>query len=343
MDEAVRGLGWNLLAAQPKWRIKVRDSYDRDIDYMRISITDRCNLRCNYCMPMGVQLFSHDDILTYDEIVMVCREAVSLGIVKFKITGGEPLVRKDCHELIRRIYQIKGVKDVTLTTNGVLLKDQLEDLIGAGLKSVNISLDSVDREKYKKITGFDCLEKVFDSIEAAVEAGLKVKINSVLHEADYMEDFKKLLEFPMKHQIDLRFIEMMPIGYGSDCYLVSNEILLKDLKALCKEVEIEAGSRGNGPAVYYKVHGFRGCIGFISSIHGKFCNKCNRIRMTSTGELKSCLCFEKQVDLKDAIRLGNKDEIRMLLRGAILSKPEKHCFEDADRITELKKMVQIGG
>lgn len=321
----------------------MRDSYDRDIDYMRISITDRCNLRCEYCMPMGVQLFSHDDILTYDEIVMVCREAVNSGIAKFKITGGEPLVRKDCHDLIKSIYQIKGVKDVTLTTNGVLLKDQLNDLIEAGLKSVNISLDSVDREKYKKITGFDCLEQVFDSIEAAVAAGLKVKINSVLHDADYEEDFKKLLEFPMKHKIDLRFIEMMPIGYGSSCCLVSNEMLLEDLKALYKEVEMEASPRGNGPAVYYKINGFKGCIGFISSIHGKFCHKCNRIRMTSTGEVKSCLCYEKQVNLKDAIKTGNKDEIRILLREAILSKPEKHCFEEVDRITELKKMVQIGG
>ncbi|MEG0292159.1 MAG: GTP 3',8-cyclase MoaA [Anaerovoracaceae bacterium] len=321
----------------------MRDSHDRNIDYMRISITDRCNLRCTYCMPMGVELFSHDEVLSYDEIVMVCREAVKLGIVKFKITGGEPLVRKDCAKLIKSIYEIDGVRDVTLTTNGVLLKKQLNELIEAGLKSVNISLDSIDRERYQKITGFDSLNDVLESIEAAVKAGLKVKINSVLHDEDYKDDFNKLLEFPKKYKIDLRFIEMMPIGYGSESYLVSNESLLNHIKSIYKGVETEMKPRGNGPAIYYKIEEFEGCVGFISAIHGKFCDKCNRIRMTSTGEVKFCLCFEKHVNIKDAIKAGDTKAINELLKEAILSKPEKHCFEELENVTEFKKMAQIGG
>ena len=321
----------------------MKDSYDRNIEYMRISITDRCNLRCKYCMPKGIELFSHDDILSYDDIVMVCREAVSLGIVKFKITGGEPLVRKGCASLIQRIYAIEGVEDVTLTTNGVLLKEQLEELQAAGLNSVNISVDSLDRNKYKEITGFDDLDKVLESIEAAVNAGMKVKINSVLQDRDYEVDVKKLMEIPKKYKVDLRFIEVMPVGNGADSYLVSNEQVIDQLKKLYTNVEPYAKCRGNGPAIYYKADEFKGCVGFISAIHGKFCDSCNRIRMTATGEVKSCLCFETQVELKDAIKDRNLKEINNLLTQAVLSKPEKHCFEDLENITELKKMAQIGG
>ena len=294
-------------------------------------------------MPLGVELCSHEDVLSYDEIISVCKEAVKLGIVKFKITGGEPLVRKNCASLIRSIYDIDGVEQVTLTTNGILLKDQLDDLVKAGLKSVNISLDTLDRAKYKEITGFDEIDKVMESIKASVEAGLRVKVNSVLHDKDYEEDFVKLIEIAKNHPVDVRFIEMMPIGYGADSYLVSNEVLLDYVRSLHKGIECDATPKGNGPAIYYKIEDFKGAIGFISAMHGKFCDKCNRIRMTSTGEVKACLCYDKHVNLWDPIKSGDTDKIHEILKEVILDKPEMHCFEEVDNITENKKMAQIGG
>lgn len=294
-------------------------------------------------MPDGVIPCEHSEILTYDEIVAVCKEAVKLGIVKFKITGGEPLVRKDCAKLIKMIYQIDGVSEVTLTTNGVLLKEYLTKLIDSGIRSVNVSLDTLDREKYKKITGFDELDKVLESIEAALNAGLKVKINSVMHTKDYKEDFNNLILMAKEKSIDVRFIEMMPIGLGQESYLVSNEDLFLELKSRYKGIEFDDVERGNGPSIYYKIPGFKGDIGFISAIHGKFCKDCNRIRLTSVGELKSCLCYGNEISLKKALREGDGAEVGRLIRESITSKPKQHCFEELENITEKKRMAQIGG
>ena len=294
-------------------------------------------------MPDGVIPCEHSEILTYDEIVAVCKEAVKLGIVKFKITGGEPLVRKDCANLVKMIYQIDGVSEVTLTTNGVLLKKYLSALINSGIHSVNVSLDTLDREKYKKITGFDELDKVLESIEAALDAGLKVKINSVMHTKDYKEDFNNLILMAKEKPIDVRFIEMMPIGLGQESYLVSNEDLFLEPKSRYKGIEFDDVERGNGPSIYYKIPGFKGDIGFISAIHGKFCKDCNRIRLTSVGELKSCLCYGNEISLKKALREGDDAEVGRLIRESITSKPKQHCFEELENITEKKRMAQIGG
>ena len=326
-----------------KVEIILIDLFNRKIDYMRISITDRCNLRCRYCMPDGIDLCSHDDILSFDEILMVCREAIKLGIVNFKITGGEPLVRKNCHELIRKIYDLDGVNEVTLTTNGVLLGQQLDRLVEAGVVSINISLDTLDREKYKQITGFDEIDKVFEAIEKSIEKGIRVKINSVLHDEDYSKDFISLVDFARRYPIDVRFIEMMPIGLGAESMLVSNEDLKKILMDTFENVTKDNKKHGNGPAEYYNIDGFKGAIGFISAIHGKFCDSCNRIRMTSTGDIKSCLCFDKKISLKDALREKNPNRVYDMLVNSILEKPEMHSFEDKNSITELKKMTQIGG
>lgn len=294
-------------------------------------------------MPDGVIPCEHSEILTYDEIVAVCKEAVKLGIVKFKITGGEPLVRKDCAKLIKMIYQIDGVSEVTLTTNGVLLKEYLTKLIDSGIRSVNVSLDTLDREKYKKITGFDELDKVLESIEAALNAGLKVKINSVMHTKDYKEDFNNLILMAKEKPVDVRFIEMMPIGLGQESYLVSNEDLFLELESRYKGIEFDDVERGNGPSIYYKIPGFKGDIGFISAIHGKFCKDCNRIRLTSVGELKSCLCYGNEISLKKALRERDGAEVGRLIRESITSKPKQHCFEELENITEKKRMAQIGG
>ena len=324
----------------------MRDSYGRTIEYMRISITDRCNLRCRYCMPDGAKWIPMSEILTYEEITRICREAVQIGITRFKITGGEPLVRRGCEDLIRMICQIPGTEEVTMTTNGVLLGEKLEALLAAGLDAVNISLDTLIPEKYQEITGFDELERVRRSICRAVESGIRVKINTVLQKGVNDEEWKSLAELTKKQKLDVRFIELMPIGHGKKEEGISGEWVLENLKktyGIEGELQPAMGHFGNGPAVYYQLPGFQGKIGFISAIHGKFCNSCNRIRMTSTGKLKSCLCYEDTISILEAARYGSAEEIRKCLEMAVSGKPKMHHFEEQDYITEKKNMSQIGG
>ena len=291
------------------------DAAGRVIDYMRISITDRCNLRCRYCMPDGITQVSMAEILTYEEIRKVCILAAELGIQKIKITGGEPLVRKGCADLIGMIKNISGITQVTMTTNGVLLQDNLEALKKAGLDGINISLDTLDREKYQEITGTDACETVRQAVAAAAES------------------------LP----VDVRFIELMPIGYGKENTGVSNLELLDEIRKVYPDIRKDSKIHGNGPAVYYQIPGFTGGIGFISAMHGKFCKNCNRIRLTSTGDLKPCLCYGDTYPLKDLLRNGTEEEIRKQIKRAIEQKPEAHCFEEPGAITEAHQMAQIGG
>lgn len=324
----------------------MRDSYGREITYMRISITDRCNLRCRYCMPEGVKWLPAERILRAPEIGLICREAAALGIDRFKITGGEPLVRRDCPELIRSIKAIPGVRQVTMTTNGILLGDCLEQLKDAGLDAVNVSLDTLRADTYREITGFAGLDRVLDSIRRAVGQGFPVKINVVLQQGVNEAEWRSLAELAKKYPVDVRFIEMMPIGSGRKSGGISNTRLLAAVKKIYEaegSVLPDEGEPGNGPAVYYRVPGFRGRIGFISAIHGKFCDKCNRIRLTAEGEIKPCLCFGKSVSVREAARRGDAEAVRSRLREAVESKPEMHCFEIQEEVTEEKKMSQIGG
>ena len=325
----------------------IRDSYGREINYMRISITDRCNLRCCYCMPDGADWIPMKDILTYEEITAVCQEAVKLGITRFKITGGEPLVRRDCSKLIRMIKEIPGTEVVTLTTNGLLLGEQLESLMQAGLDAVNISLDTLDKEKYKQITGFDKLSVVLASITKAVESGIPVKINAVLQKGMNEEEWLPLTQLAKNLPLSVRFIEMMPIGYGNIPQSISNEELKDKIMRYYGNLTEDFRIYGNGPAVYYSIEGFKGNIGFISAIHGKFCNLCNRIRMTSTGDIKPCLCYEQRWELKSALRMEHKEKrqesIQKILIESIKNKPQMHCFEDVKSVSEKHFMGQIGG
>lgn len=320
------------------------DQYGRNIDYMRISITDRCNLRCRYCMPEGVDLAPMDSMLTYEEIEKICQEAANLGIKKIKITGGEPLVRLGCAELIGKLKRIAGIEQVTLTTNGVLLGTYLEELLENGLDAVNISLDSLDRERYQQITGRDELSKVLESIEKCVDAGLRVKVNSVLQKDCNGEEWEDLIYLAKKYPLDVRFIEMMPIGYGKQFEPIYNESLLKMIKEKYPETKADERVHGNGPAIYYQIPGFKGSIGFISAIHGKFCGQCNRIRLTAQGRLKPCLCYGDSVDLRMAIRSEDgKEKVQELLKTGIKNKPKQHCFEEIEEITEQALMIGIGG
>ncbi|MGN1318595.1 MAG: GTP 3',8-cyclase MoaA [Lachnospirales bacterium] len=314
-----------------------RDSYGRKIDYMRISVTDRCNLRCIYCNPQNT--CENNDILSFDEIVKICKEAVKLGISKIKITGGEPLLRENCHILIKDIKNICGIKEVTLTTNGVLLYDYAKNLFESGLDGINISLDSVNREKYKLITGFDVLYKVLKGIDEVYKYNIPIKINTVITDTpDY-----NIVKLSKDRNISVRFIEMMPIGCGKNFKVYPNDVVLKELENIYGNILPDSTKRGNGPAKYYKIKGFKGSIGFIGAIHNKFCNSCNRIRLTSNGTIKNCLCYESNFSLKEAVKSDDSNKIYEILLNAIYNKPLGHSFDKIENITEHCKMSEIGG
>ena len=320
------------------------DRYGRVINYLRISVTDRCNLRCCYCMPEGVQDVGMKNILTFEEIWEIVRTGVSLGITHIRITGGEPLVRKGCVNLIRGIREIPGVETITMTTNGVLLGNYAKQLKEAGVDGVNISLDTLDPEEFYKITGKRELQEVLAGIRAAKTAGLPVKLNAVNRKE---LDPIPLVRYAQEENLPIRFIEMMPIGYGNMSESISNEELNETIRKHYGNLTEDFRVYGNRPAVYYSIEGFQGNVGFISAMHGKFCNLCNRIRMTSTGDLKPCLCYEQRWALKPALRMENpekrQEEIQNILRKSIENKPQMHCFEDTRQVTESHPMGQIGG
>ena len=285
------------------------DKLNRKIDYLRISVIDRCNLRCVYCMPEeGIESIPHDEILTYDEILRICEIVSELGIRKIKITGGEPLVRKDIVNLIRDIKNIDKIEQVTLTTNGILLHEMLDDLYDAGIDAINISLDTLNKDNFKKITRRDGLEKVLMSIDKAYDLGIRVKINCLAIRDFNLREIVEIASFAKDREIDVRFIELMPIGFGKKYTQIDNDEILSILESRFGTFEIVTEKRGNGPAKYYRNQNMKGCIGFISAISHEFCESCNRIRLTSSGFLKLCLHYNKGIDLKGPIRNGISDE-----------------------------------
>ena len=323
----------------------LKDRYGRTINYMRISVTDRCNLQCRYCMPDVSEHLPMERLLTYEEIAFVCAQAVSLGIDRFRITGGEPLVRKNCETLVALLKQIPGARQVALTTNGVLLGEYLDRLTEAGLDAVNISLDTLDREQYRTITGRDELDRVLDSVRRAA-GRLPVKINCVVQKGINEDAPAQLAALARDLPVDVRFIELMPIGAGTELATVPNTQVLAGIEEQYGKTAEDRELRGNGPAVYRRPEGFTGRIGFISAVHGKFCGTCNRLRLTSTGELKPCLCYAETVPLREILRDGDgqkEERIRAGIREAVALKPRAHCFEHREEITEKRGMAEIGG
>lgn len=321
------------------------DRYGRVINYLRISVTDRCNLRCCYCMPEGVQDVGMKNILTFEEIWEIVRTGVSLGITHIRITGGEPLVRKGCVDLIRGIREIPGVETITMTTNGVLLGNYGKKLKEAGVDGVNISLDTLDPEEFYKITGKRELQEVLAGIRAVKTAGLPVKLNTVNRKE---LDPIPLVRYAQEENLPLRFIEMMPVGYGKKYVGRSNEELRETLEAVCGKAECmtnreELSRMGSGPAVYYQFSDLKVPVGFISAIHGKFCDTCNRVRLTAEGYLKLCLCYDEGEDLRRVLREGEKENLRTIMEQTIFRKPAAHCFEHPAEMTETHEMVKIGG
>ena len=319
----------------------MKDQFGREINYLRISVTDRCNLRCVYCMPEeGVEMLSHEDILSFEEIVTVCEQAVRLGITKIRITGGEPLIRLGITKLVEMIHHIPGIQEINMTTNGVLLRKHISELAAAGLHGVNISLDTTDEKEFERITRRSCFEEVMEGIDSAIEAGLCVKINSVLMDH---ENYKRMILMAKDRPVDVRFIELMPIGSGRNIAGPSNEEVFRFLKEEYPDIEKDMRVHGNGPAVYYKIPGFLGSIGFISPIHGVFCDHCNRIRLTATGCIKPCLCYGECFDLRPLLRTGDIEAVYKVLEKGIQSKPGAHCFDRPEDVSEEKRMVSIGG
>lgn len=328
----------------------MKDLYGRDINYMRVSITDRCDLRCRYCMPEeGIKKVAMEQLLTYEQILRIVRAAAELGISRIKVTGGEPLVRKGCSELIGKIKQIPGIEQVTLTTNGQQLAGQLSGLLAAGLDAVNISMDSLQPGRYSLITRGGDLKKVLGAIDLAVSSGLRTKVNCLLMKGINEDELEDFAAFAFEKGMDVRFIEIMPIGYGDPESGVSNVEVMERLHRRFPDLAADTAVHGNGPAAYYHIPGRPGAVGLISAMHHAYCGSCNRIRLTSQGLLKPCLCYDEGIDIGKALATvaGMPDEqaqavLMRTIKRAILAKPAGHCFDEPARAAS-SAMSSIGG
>ncbi|MCI6693557.1 MAG: GTP 3',8-cyclase MoaA [Clostridium sp.] len=323
----------------------MKDKYGREIDYLRISLTDKCNLRCIYCMEeKGNDFFDEEEKLTKDEICKIVNGCSKLGIKKIRLTGGEPLVRKDIVELVEAINKIEGIEEIYLTTNGILLEDKVYILKKAGLKGVNISLDSLKDEMFNKLTRLGELKKVLKSIDKCLEHGINVKLNVVMIKGMNEDEILDFVKLTLDKSMDVRFIELMPIGVGSKFKGVSNEEIKKIIKDNYNDTEEVMKNKNGGPATYIKLRDAKGKVGFISAISNCFCEECNRIRLTSEGFLKQCLHYNYGIDLKKLLRNGaSEEEIINAIEENIFNKPEKHLFMKKSADKELKFMNKIGG
>lgn len=323
----------------------MRDKFGRQIDYIRISLTDRCNLRCKYCMPEeGVKLLKHEDILTYEEIIILSKIFISLGIKNFKLTGGEPLVRRDVSQLVKSLKNIEGIGEVTMTTNGVLLEEYGSDLIEAGIDRINISLDSLNPTKYQEITGRNFLDKVFHGINLLLSKGFdKVKINTVPIKPLDENDMDRLIDLGRENPIDIRFIKMMPIGIADSSLGYSKKEMLDLIEKKLGPSRIFYGKRGNGPAEYYSFKNYMSKIGFIDAMNNNFCSQCNRIRLSATGSIKPCLYYDAGESLKPYIYSLAEDELKEKIKDIVYNKPLKHHMLENKMNEDKKNMNQIGG
>ena len=315
------------------------DRLGRDITYLRISLTDKCNLRCRYCMPEeGVCRRQHHEMMNEDEIVTAVEVAASLGIRKIRLTGGEPLVKKNIVSICRRVAAVEGIREVCLTTNGILLPELAVALKEAGVKRVNLSLDTLDPEKYAYITRIGKLEQFRAGLQAALEAGFdKVKINAVLIGGFNDDEIEHLAHLTMEYPVDMRFIELMPIQdhdeFGESAYLPYSRVLEK----LPEAVPV---ARDGGVAKLYRLPGAKGNIGLISPISAHFCGECNRIRLTAAGKLKPCLHSGDEYSIKGL----NREEMKDVFEQAIWNKPVWHGDLDAiNRSKAGRNMNEIGG
>ncbi len=327
---------------------RLTDTHNRQINYLRVSVTDRCNLRCIYCMPKeGISLIGHDDILRFEEIISVARAAAAVGISKIRMTGGEPLVRKGIAELVARLREIEGITDLSMTTNGILLKSSAGALRRAGLRRINISLDSLDPGRYKSITRGGDLSAVLEGIrEARLQGFDPIKINVVAMSGVNDDEMTSFAKLTLDRPVHIRFIEFMPFeGDSKSCksrFIPSSEIQRR-IAAVGRLVPI-ASEQQSGPARMFKLQGAQGKIGFISPLSNHFCSSCNRLRLTADGKLRTCLFSDNEIDLKEPLRSGcTQAGLQQIITEAIRSKPLRHNVLDRHHKKCLRGMSAIGG
>ncbi|MCK8058542.1 MULTISPECIES: GTP 3',8-cyclase MoaA [unclassified Fusibacter] len=317
----------------------MRDQYGRTIEYLRIAVTDQCNLSCKYCKT-GESCREEKRVLSADEIVRVAQVMVDMGIKKIRLTGGEPLLADGIIALVARLKSISGLKELTLTTNGVLLNRYAKGLKEAGLDRVNISLDSLDRDSMKELTGRDCLDLIFEGIRAADAAGLTpIKLNTVLIGGFNDHEINDFINLTLTHDLDIRFIELMPIGQAA--YWQSHRFIASDTVLKANKNLIEITEDSSSPARYFKLEGARGRVGLISAMTCDFCDRCNRLRLTYDGKLKPCLHTDIEVDLLDS--LESDEWIADRIEEAVQNKPQKHHAGDKGHIPVKRAMFRIGG
>lgn len=323
------------------------DRHDRRLNYLRISVTDRCNLRCTYCVPGDrIDRLSHDEILRYEEILRIVRIGVKLGITKVRVTGGEPLVRKGVIGFLESLSKISGLSELTLTTNGVYLEEHLQRIRAAGIRRLNISLDTLQREKFARITGHDAFDRVWQGIESARDNGFApIKLNVVALRGTNDDELIDFARLTFRTPYHIRFIEHMPIGQSR---LKKNPpLLVPEIKAIIrpfgKMLPIEKNA-DDGPAERFRFPNATGEIGFISAMSHHFCSSCNRLRLTASGQLRPCLLSERQLDLKGPLRAGCRDsQLAEIFHQAVRSKPSEHCLAVSDPTGVGCQMSSIGG
>lgn len=324
------------------------DPYRRKINYLRISVTDRCNLRCRYCMPEeGISLTPHGEILTYEEILRIVRVFGCEGISKIRLTGGEPLIRKGIVDFISRLSQVETVKDLSLTTNGILLKDLARDLKEAGLKRINISLDSLRKERFFQITRKDAFERVWAGIEESLNAGLSpIKINMVAIKGLNDDEIEAFARLTLHLPLTVRYIEYMPSGNGEawkQTDLLTMDQIKQRLDGLGPLLPVPS-DRWDGPAKRFRMKGALGEIGLIGAVSSHFCSDCNRLRLTPDGKIRTCLFSDEEIDVKDLLRKGGSDQdLKERLLVALRAKPERHHIDSHQFKKCQRNMSAIGG
>jgi GTP 3',8-cyclase len=329
-------------------RALLADQFNRPITYLRVSVTDKCNLRCIYCMPeRGLPWLPKSEILTYEEISKIVAAGASVGVRSVRISGGEPLIRKNLERLVDSIARIPGITDIALSTNGLLLEEQLGGLVAAGLKRVNISLDTLNAQRFVTLARRPGLDRVLAGIEAAIHAGLTpLKINCVVMRGKNDDEIVAFAEWTRHRPVYVRFIEVMPVHENldlqRDAYMSSDEIL-QQVRAI-GELQAVTGPSGNGPARYYAFPGSPGAVGVISPLSHDYCERCNRVRLTADGHLRLCLFGDYEIDLRTPVRAGAvTEELAEMLRTSMMIKPERHHLRLGETASRMRAFSEIGG
>lgn len=324
------------------------DEFNRPITYLRISVTDKCNLRCVYCMPeRGLAWLPKTEILSYEEIAQLVRAAASVGVRSVRLSGGEPLIRKNLSHLVEELAAIEGIDDIALSTNGLLLEEQIDALMAAGLRRVNVSLDTLREDRFLEIARRPGLDRVLAGIDAAIARGMApVKINCVVMRGQNDDEIAAFAQWTKERAVFVRFIEVMPVHENLDvqreAYVSADEILER-VRAI-GDLQPVSGPGGNGPARYFAFPGAPGAVGVISPLSHDYCERCNRVRLTANGRLRLCLFGDYEIDLRTPLRSGaSQAEIADILRASMLIKPERHHLKLGEAASRMRAFSEIGG